>query len=397
MNIVGAQSISELPVGHRYILADLGGGTVDICAHEILPKAELKELWHVSGGAFGGERVDFEFEQYLIKIFGGPVWSEFKCEYPSCYLEMIEEFETAKTRFDGKRESKLKIQKAFTETIKTHGEESFEDSIAAFKTEVQYDKNNQILVIGANKMKALFHHSVKGILETIEQVLQKSSAVESLLLVGGYAESQYVREEIKNAFSHHVKIVLEQSPQLAVMKGAVKMGYTPKNIIARKSKFTFGFASTKPFNPRFHNSDLMVTRNGKSFCDDVFEVLIEVGQELVYNASFPSTSREYLGTELKGQDIFFTIYRSTERKPEYCIESETCQKVGELRMKSPAGGWPKSVKFNRNITVDRISEFADKDVDAEQYDPLVYAMIRLRQKHMISLLNGESGTKYTLH
>ncbi|WAR17975.1 HS12A-like protein, partial [Mya arenaria] len=50
------KSAEKFPVGHKYILADLGGGTVDICVHEIVKGRNLCELYRATGDYAGGSR-----------------------------------------------------------------------------------------------------------------------------------------------------------------------------------------------------------------------------------------------------------------------------------------------------------------------------------------------------
>ena len=46
------------------------GGTVDVTVHEVQPDGKCNEICAPSGGPFGGNNVNSEFEKYLAKIFG---------------------------------------------------------------------------------------------------------------------------------------------------------------------------------------------------------------------------------------------------------------------------------------------------------------------------------------
>jgi hypothetical protein len=46
------------------------GGTVDITVHEVRSDKSLKEIHRASGGPWGGTKVDDEFQEYLLELFG---------------------------------------------------------------------------------------------------------------------------------------------------------------------------------------------------------------------------------------------------------------------------------------------------------------------------------------
>uniref|UniRef100_K1PQ01 Heat shock 70 kDa protein 12A n=1 Tax=Magallana gigas TaxID=29159 RepID=K1PQ01_MAGGI len=54
----------------KYMVADLGGGTVDITVHKKADDGTLEELIPASGGPSGGTSVDKEYEKFLEKIGG---------------------------------------------------------------------------------------------------------------------------------------------------------------------------------------------------------------------------------------------------------------------------------------------------------------------------------------
>lgn len=47
----------------KYMIVDLGGGTVDVTVREVLPDRSLKEITKASGGAWGGLHVNQRFYQ----------------------------------------------------------------------------------------------------------------------------------------------------------------------------------------------------------------------------------------------------------------------------------------------------------------------------------------------
>lgn len=60
---------------------------MDVTAHEIVEGDNIKEIYHATGGDYGGTKVDKEFEVLLEKIFGKVFMDEFRRSHPSDWLE----------------------------------------------------------------------------------------------------------------------------------------------------------------------------------------------------------------------------------------------------------------------------------------------------------------------
>ncbi|KAJ7353719.1 hypothetical protein OS493_032589 [Desmophyllum pertusum] len=56
--------------GLRYLMMDIGGGTLDVTAHDILADGTIKEIHQVTGGAYGGVYVDEKFVSLLENLSG---------------------------------------------------------------------------------------------------------------------------------------------------------------------------------------------------------------------------------------------------------------------------------------------------------------------------------------
>ncbi|XP_030921226.1 heat shock 70 kDa protein 12B [Geospiza fortis] len=81
---------SEMQAGDRYIVADCGGGTVDLTVHQIeKPQGTLKELYKASGGPYGAVGVDLAFEKLLCHIFGDDFIATFKAKRPAAWVVTI--------------------------------------------------------------------------------------------------------------------------------------------------------------------------------------------------------------------------------------------------------------------------------------------------------------------
>ncbi|WAR18084.1 HS12A-like protein [Mya arenaria] len=81
LNLREDKSTEKIPIGHKYILADLGGGTIDICVHEILEGRRLCELHRTTGAYAGGSRVNQEFDTFFVRLFGAHSFDDFRKKF----------------------------------------------------------------------------------------------------------------------------------------------------------------------------------------------------------------------------------------------------------------------------------------------------------------------------
>jgi hypothetical protein len=215
-------------------------------------------------------------------------------------------------------------------------------------------------------LEELFAPSVERIIVKLIEILEHCGdmEIETIILVGGYSESQYLRERIQSVFSH-MRVILLDDARLAVLNGAVMMGWKPKNIIQHRSRFTYGFAMKQPFIENGDPEYLKVIIDGDIFCDKVFNKVIQKGKMLEYGQTFTYTvSCAAFEQEMKDDVIYIGLWRSTLEDPQYCIEEEGCSLVGEIAVIPPPEGWPDYWEAVLHLIVGE-TEFTVKYFDLE--------------------------------
>ncbi|WAQ97766.1 SPTCS-like protein [Mya arenaria] len=235
----------------------------------------------------------------------------------------------------------------------------------------------------------LFHHFKMKLYEskklTRETIVQDQTGKElkamddnirTLLLVGGYSESPYVRKRIQQEFPNLQTVIVEDG-RLAVMKGAVMMGLKPRNIIQRRARFTYGFEIDLLFKEGEHPEKLKRKRDGLTLCAGVFDKLIKQGQLLQHQQEF---SREFYETfkqpERKQLWGCVSLWRSPKRDPRYCyLEEDICVVAGVIRVPPPPGGWPDVVQWVDKLIVGE-TEFTMKVFIKETVDLLLQCIER---------------------
>ena len=165
-----------------------------------MPNGNIKEISQVTGGPYGGTKVDEEFVSLLQKFFGTSVVKTFRDSYPGEWLEMMNEFEMKKRgrrAFEGEA-TRLRLPRSFTELIADHGRLA----LAAEYGDVRFVRN-EYFCLGSAAMKKLFEPVLNGILNHLTNLLQSRSfqGIQFFFLVGGFAQSLLLQEAIKRAFS----------------------------------------------------------------------------------------------------------------------------------------------------------------------------------------------------
>ena len=176
------------------------GGTLDVTAHEILPNGNIREIYQVTGGPYGGTKVDEEFVSLLERFFGPSVVEAFCMSYPGDWLEMMNEFEIKKRgrrAFEGEA-TRLRLPRAFTTLISEHGGPAFAKGFG----DVRFMRN-EYFCLESTAMKKLFEPVLNGIVKHLSSLLQNClfQGLQFFFLVGGFAQSALLQDAIKKKFN----------------------------------------------------------------------------------------------------------------------------------------------------------------------------------------------------
>ncbi|XP_052814009.1 heat shock 70 kDa protein 12A-like [Mya arenaria] len=341
--------------GQKYIIADLGGGTIDICVHEILEDGHLKELYRATGEDAGGTKVNAQFECFLASLFGRDVVDDLRKTCYERFITQMRDFEERKKTFKGtERNIKTRLDTILMKRFETKSGKSLQNAVqeSDFSTKVKYDDDSGRMTFDTSVIEAFYNGSVQSIITKVKTIIEECAddELKTILLVGGYAESHYLRNKVRQAFPT-IDLVLVEDAKLAVIKGSVMMGLEERNIVQRRSRFTYGFSIAKTFIEGVHPERLKFYRDGEVKCTKIFDKLTK-GQMLTYNQTFKSsTSNKLEQAESKKLEFFTALYRSTKDDPEYCTEEEGCELVGQVLKNPPPGGWPDVLEFEHHLIV----------------------------------------------
>ena len=328
---------------NHYLLADCGGGTVDIVAHKLTRKPNgevfIEEIHRVHGGPYGGFAVNDEFEKMLQKMF--QLTTEelelIKRKFAQKWTKLAAtDFENAKYAVDPNNTyipCTIALSSELCSGIKNLKHKTVVKLVEEYKQHtLEWDEDNDELIIPYVTMKSLFLPIIAKIGTVIEDVLQKPECkpINQMLLVGGFAGSHFLFEEFEKKFAP-LKIMVKKSedPWLAVVKGAIL--YTQHNLIySRKMTQSLGIETWDKFRPGVHQEIKKTVIDGRELCKHRFTKFVEVNESVKVSDVI---DRTYYPVSNEVKESTIKIYGS-QSNVEY-IDDCDCYLVGVITVDLP--------------------------------------------------------------
>lgn len=334
--------------GSKYLVLDAGGGTIDITVHEVEHTKTLKELHKANGGDWGGKKVNEAFEQLFAAILGPDVYEVMQFKHRDDYQELIREIETKKRIVSPTDVGKVNFrlpQSAF-ETYSDMNKKDLKDQgnvVLQSGEEIRVKIDGDKLRVNAGVIQGLYTETCNNIVAHVREVLSNPDVegTNTIMLVGGFAESAMLREAIKAEFTQY-NVIVPAEAGLAVLKGAVLYGHKPESVISRVSKYTYGIKAYKSFEPGIDPANKRVVVQDYVLCEDHFSKHAEIGKEYTPGQSFGR--HEYVPSEPGQTEMMISVYRSTQRYPLYCDQAGS-SKVGDMivELRDKEGGMDRPV------------------------------------------------------
>ncbi|XP_053373565.1 heat shock 70 kDa protein 12A-like [Mercenaria mercenaria] len=351
--------LKSFQVGLKYIVADLGGGTADIATHQVLEDGSLREIYRSTGDALGGNRVNIAFLTFLDNLFGEQVMSSFHRNARGDYLDFVREFECKKKLVKAEEPTAMKLRcptsliECLQETRKLTFQQCVEEERYKKLIELKRDK----IQISPKLVNIFFNEPVEEIIKLLKEIIQAEKfEIDTVLLVGGFSDSPYVRERIVREIKREapeIDVVKPLDAGLHVLKGAVLTTLRPNHISERISRYTYGFRVAVPFDERQHPEHLKDKRaSGAEYCSDIFHKCIEIGQRLKFGDTIKCEfhgQREHIRSKLEACST--ELYRSVLANPRYCTPEEGCERVGVVTHHPPMEGWGNIVMFTAEVYI----------------------------------------------
>ncbi|CAG8784925.1 23729_t:CDS:2, partial [Gigaspora rosea] len=317
-----------------YLVVDCGGGTVDLTVRRLLPGGRIAETTERTGDFCGGTYVDDEFLKFLEEKAGKSAVKMLKEKHYDQVNYLIHKFfcPEIKIPFNGKKDDfkiiDFDIEKKCPALIQyiTGSEKD------------QLEDDEWVIELDFDTVQSFFDPVIRKITRLIALQLSKCSNCSVLFLVGGFGESRYLQQKIKEEFGSQVKIAIPPNPSAAILIGACEYGLNMKAVTTRVLKWSYGVM----VSPVWHAGD-PISRfdNGRI---DKFYLLASKGTEVDVDKEFSSTMVPIFPDQTS---VLFKFFYTHESNATYCDEPHV-KKLGNFMV----NGLPsESSGLNRSVVI----------------------------------------------
>ncbi|MER5933018.1 Hsp70 family protein [Streptomyces sp. NPDC002054] len=316
--------------GSRFLVADCGGGTIDITAYRTDDRNRLEEIGRECGGKYGSEYVNQAFlERVLAKRLGSfEALDRVRAEAPAALLQVLGDWEKEKAH----------VETASTDDIYLQ----LPAAIDRLLTKEEYvslgDQQGGItdhIVVTADEARDIFESVLPDVLALVDKQLAEMKAQrrgaagkELIILVGGFGSSTYLQERMQEHVADRAVVLVPPEPHVAVLLGAVHYTYDPQTK-ARRARYTYGCQTAMEFRPGIDPEEKkLVVPDGRVRCNDRYSVFVSAGQSVPVD---DEVARSFSPLYENQKSLVFDLYTSPEKSPRYVTDSG-CTKVGTVEV-----------------------------------------------------------------
>jgi molecular chaperone DnaK (HSP70) len=249
---------------------------------------------------------------------------------------MMSEFEIKKqfVSLENNDEVVLKVPESLIKIFEDETKEKISDVIEQSVMKDQLEWASGRLILQPQLFKSLFSVSIDNVTSKLKEMFKENGArdVSTLLLVGGFSESEVLKRAIREAFSDK-RIVIPDHPSLAILKGAVIYGHAPLAVKSRVCKYTYGFMAVKSIESSNRNVPLNRTIQSGSCEVGYFDKLVEIGQTVEVGKN--NVTKTYTKVLPNQNSMILMMYTSTSKHPK-SVTDDTCSLLGDLTITLPA-------------------------------------------------------------
>ncbi|ORY76553.1 hypothetical protein BCR35DRAFT_120949 [Leucosporidium creatinivorum] len=208
-------TLHHLRPSQSFLLCDAGGGTVDTAVYKLmgqLSELEIAEMCVRSGATSGSLFIDLKFEELLRRILK---------DHP--------------THLDPP--SLAAFMHSFSETDKLdyHGTAADDESVFrfnCFNVEDDHDPSvgleyGELAIPGHVLKREVFDPIIEQVLDLLHYQLSKvaSTRIDAIILVGGFAASEYLFTRVQEAFGATIAVIARPNDcDVATLRGAARYG-----------------------------------------------------------------------------------------------------------------------------------------------------------------------------
>uniref|UniRef100_A0A0W0G1N0 Actin-like ATPase domain-containing protein n=1 Tax=Moniliophthora roreri TaxID=221103 RepID=A0A0W0G1N0_MONRR len=213
--------LHHLKPSQSFVVCDAGGGTVDLAVYKIIGQManlEIAEIAARSGANCGSLFLDLRFRE-LVKTLLADHPAHLDAASLAYFMHSFSESD--KLSYAGVQDDETMFH--FT----------------CFNVEDVNDPSvglidGQLSIPGVLLRRQVFDPVVEQVLTLIEDQLRKvNQRVDALLLVGGFAGSEYLKQEVEEQFSSRIRIIARPADaDTATLRGAARYGLAQRPLVS---------------------------------------------------------------------------------------------------------------------------------------------------------------------
>ncbi|KAJ8298485.1 hypothetical protein KUTeg_025016 [Tegillarca granosa] len=267
-------------------------------------------------------------------LVGGPALKEFQDANKADDLDLHRELETKKRTISPKGTGKVtvKVPVSLVQTFERQTQEKIKDVIQQGSYVGKMNWVGDKLRMETDVFREMFRECIDSLIDHIRDLLKckELQGLNTLIMVGGFSESDIMQDAFRQAFPDK-KIIVPEESGLAVLKGAVLFGHKPQTITERISKYTYGINISPPYVPGEHSPLRKVTIDGVDRVKDVFKKYIEVDQRVKVGEA---VTGRHVTIKRNQKEMLLKIFASDQKNPGY-VTDDTCEYLGKVVVKLP--------------------------------------------------------------
>ena len=318
---------------------------MDITAHGIQSNGALEELIAATGGNWGSNYVNEEFRKYFESVTVKGILDEMRMLFPDDFVTFMASFENKKSVFSATDDRVYisfpgtlleLLEKRLGMSINVH----IEDKEIIHEIKRVRDK----IFLSRDNFKKLLRSTIDTIILNIMRILAKNDStlkIQTLILVGGFAECPVLKEAVNSSFPN-LRIIIPNEPVLAVL-----FGRNPRVLTARVSRFSYGICTNRNFIDGIHPLHKLVFSCDRKIVKDIFnphvlsKQVVRVGEHL--------GSKEYCTTHKEQHELLLKVFATKSENPIF-VTDEGMQGLGNLCVQVQSKN--SSPKFNVRFVLD---------------------------------------------
>ena len=339
------------------MIVDCGGGTVDVCVHQVIKSESndflLREEYVATGGKWGGIFVNELFINFLKTIFTENFINHIQVTCPTEWFELCTDFEYLKRQVkpDKKKEGILRIGYDIRkEHEKMYNNMTFSERISESQCKDITFKNDR-LKIKHELVNSFIESQTDKIVTHLPDLFRSEGlAVNAIYKVGWFSNAPILSRAIDRfCSSKHITSFHPQTAAVAISFGAVIYGFNPKVITQRVSSFTYGIGHMSEVEPHEFVPDqhLYFNKDGIKHHKNLFTKAMRIHEKITESNSKFVT--EYTPVEKDSEELHIAFFKSTKSEVEHVTDAG-CEQFGEFTV--PLGDPSKGYDRKIQVTLD---------------------------------------------